>query len=628
MFLKFILINVFLIFNNQVNSLRLVWCNQKQLATDKDTASILCEPRTDYATVNTTCTLFCPKNYDPEIPTYKCLPFGWFPNDAPKCTQNSSITLKIVPSLLGSIVLLFIISLVIAWYKKKRKKKKDGEITYDAEVGNWKAAKRRQYLKTNPALAKDLDNIREKSDNNELSRKNSEDEYDNVAIETELNLTEGNFKHKREKQVTELNRPVHKKRFMGIFQQKKKQKVVKNGITKNKNKVKSFGLKRKFFNFKTKFKTKETHYVSSSSYSFTSSYYTTSSSSDEYTDYDSKEEEEERPEESVLEQEKYSQVNKKLSNKPDKKIINSDANSTTNSKQSKIKSIKLDEKYEHKNEKSVPMPLSTSLTSVKKQENELIEKILFESLIPQDKLDESIKRQNIASKNYKDEKLKKTKAKRKRAHISNTKNKTMVKGSCYENSSNNRHILDFEKDYRRKEHRFDGNNYAPSISPVKYYPINPPIRVEEKRKKKRKKKQDFSNSTSHTGVKYIDIKPSHAKLKQEKNKGPSRYSPRKIVNNDDLLEENVVRVTRMKRKNKNTKNYSRTPKTYSRSNHNKNNGRTKKPKLKDNHGIPEEYQIENQSFEKEKMKYDHTDIKKSIRRKTNRQKKTTQRKKT
>merc|ERR1719354_988517 len=361
MFLKFFIINVLLIFFNQVNSLRLVWCNQKQLATDIDTASILCEPRTDYATVNTTCTLFCPKNYDPEIPTYKCLPFGWFPNDAPKCTQNSSITLKIVPSLLGSIVLLFIISLVIAWYKKKRKKKKDGEISYDAEVGNWKAAKRRQYLKTNPALAKDLDNIREKSDNNELSRKNSEDEYDNVAIETELNLTEGNFKHKREKQVTELNRPVHKKRFMGMFKQKKKQKVVKNGITKNKNKVKSFGLKRKFFNFKTK----ETHYVSSSSYSFTSSYYTTSSSSDEYTDYDSKEEEE-RPEESVLEQEKYSQVNKKLSNKPDKKIINSDANSTTNSKQSKIKSIKLDEKYEYKNEKSVPMPLSPSLTSVKK----------------------------------------------------------------------------------------------------------------------------------------------------------------------------------------------------------------------------------------------------------------------
>ena len=97
--------------------------------------------------------------------------------------------MKIVPSLLGSMVLLFIISLVIAWYKKKRKKKKDGEISYDAEVGNWKAAKRRQYLKTNPALAKDLDNIREKSDNNELSRKNSEDEYDNVAIETELNMT-------------------------------------------------------------------------------------------------------------------------------------------------------------------------------------------------------------------------------------------------------------------------------------------------------------------------------------------------------------------------------------------------------------------------------------------------------
>ena len=94
-----------------------------------------------------------------------------------------------MPALLGSIVLLFIISLVIAWYKKKKQKKRIGENDYDAEVGNWKAAKRRQYLKTNPALAKDLDNLREKSDNNELSRANSEVEYDNVAMENERNST-------------------------------------------------------------------------------------------------------------------------------------------------------------------------------------------------------------------------------------------------------------------------------------------------------------------------------------------------------------------------------------------------------------------------------------------------------
>ena len=408
---------------------------------------------------------------------------------------------------------------------------------------------------------------------------------------------------------------------MGIFKQQKKQKVVKKGIAKKKNKVKSFGLKRKFLNLKTKFKTKKKHYESSSSYSFTSSYYTTSSSSDEYTDYNSEEEEEERADESVLRQEKYSQVNKKLSNKPDRKTINSDANSNTNSKQSKTKSIKLDEKLEHKKEKNIPTPLSTSLTSVKKQENELIERILFESLIPQDKLNESIKRQETAPKNYKDEKLKKTKARRQRAHTSKTKNKTMVKGSCYENSSYNRHILDFEKDYRRKEHRFDGNNYAPSISPVKYYPINPPIKIGEKKKKKREKKQDFSNSTSHTGVKYIDIKPSHANLKQEKNKGPSRYSPRKIVNNNDLLKENFVRVTRIKRKNKNTKNYSRTRKGYSKSNRNKNNDKTNKLNLKYNHRITAECQFENQPFEKEKRKYDHTNIEKSSTRKTNRHKK-------
>ena len=356
--------------------------------------------------------------------------------------------------------------------------------------------------------------------------------------------------------------------------------------------------------FKSKFKAKKRCSVSSSSYSFTSSDYTTSCSSDEYTENDSKEEE--KDEELILKQENYSQINKNFSKKLDRESINSDTRSNTDSKQNVKKSMQLEEldaEFEHHTMKNTTLPVSTSLTSVKKQENELIEKILFESLISQDKLDEPSKTHKTIPTNYKEEKLKKNKPRRKHAqnkHQLKVRNKTLDKGACYKNSSYDRHILDFEKDYRRKEHRFDGNNYAPSISPVKYYPINPPINISEKKKKKRTKKQMSSNSTSRTGVKYIEIKPSHANLKQEKIKGPSRYSPRKIVDTNELLKQKVVRVTRMKRKNEHTKSNNSIPKNYIKSKSNNNYDKKVKQNLnsKDNHKIPEEYQFENQLFQK------------------------------
>ena len=85
----------------------------------------------------------------------------------------------------------------------------------------------------------------------------------------------------------------------------------------------------------------------------------------------------------------------------------------------------------------------------------------------------------------------------------------------YPVAASDRKYEDFEHDYRKNGHFFDGETYQPQYHPIKSYPIKPV----QKHKKEEEEVEDKKPQTSSPkgGVKYYPIKPDK-ELKEEKKK--------------------------------------------------------------------------------------------------------------
>jgi len=433
------------------NALRLVHCHGKELRTESSQMSLKCDRNSDIAISNTTCQLFCSKSYDPEIRFFKCNRGGWFPVAKPSCIQDSSVTMKTVPAVLGSIFLLFMFSCGFAMYKRKMKRKEERD--EDLEAGK----RRHHYLKRNPKLAKDLSDVRKKIK-----------AEDSVEVVDEM----------RSQSIKSLDVP--KKRM-------KKKRMWRLNPRK---------MKMKFGRFKSRFRQKFRRRSESSEMT-----------SDEESEWEFESSEEDTDDEKDVETEEKIEEDKELA------IINKIL----------VENLVFNEKKEEENGEE----------KEKKREEE--EKIWKER---RKRKEEDKKRRDL--KKDEDEKRERSRRRKKR------------KLNPYEDYSssgfNERRYHNFENDYRRQEHHYERGFYQRTTNPIEYFPIKSgKIKPPKKEAKKKVKQDDDVESSQRGGVKYFAIKPRSTDLKREENRGPSKYSPRKLVETKKVNND-IQRVIRERKR--------------------------------------------------------------------------------